>query len=145
MTCLERKIKRSNCGFLNWIHIFLDAENSVLCPASYIYLPFRIGENYISLGGGGVQFKITLLYTTFAFTSSSVLWNFSKKSFEIICFLLLICELYGYQKDNVSNQREHVVHLLANEQSRLGIPDATEPVCLTCFCFIFGLISVLEF
>lgn len=53
MTCLERKIKRSNCGFLNWIHIFLDAENSVLCPASYIYLPFRIGENYISLGGGG--------------------------------------------------------------------------------------------
>jgi len=96
-------------------------------------------------GVGGVQFKITLLYTTFAFTSSSVLWNFSKKSFGIICFLLLICELYGYQKDNVSNQREHVVHLLANEQSRLGIPDATEPVCLTCFCFIFGLISVLEF
>lgn len=57
MTCLERKIKRSNCGFLNWIHIFLDAENSVLCPASYIYLPFRIGENYISLGGGGFNSK----------------------------------------------------------------------------------------
>lgn len=121
----------------------MDANNSVLCPASYIYLPFRIGENYISLGG--VQFKIMLLYTTFAFTSSSVLWTFSKKSFGIICFLLLICELYVCQKDNVSNQREHVVHLLANEQSRLGIPDATEPVCLTCFCFIFGLISVLEF
>ncbi|XP_073267920.1 callose synthase 9 isoform X2 [Populus alba] len=35
--------------------------------------------------------------------------------------------IFGFQKDNVSNQREHVVHLLANEQSRLGIPDATEP------------------
>ncbi|KAJ4834525.1 Callose synthase 9 [Turnera subulata] len=34
---------------------------------------------------------------------------------------------FGFQKDNVSNQREHVVHLLANEQSRLGIPDIIEP------------------
>ncbi|KAL6957841.1 hypothetical protein U1Q18_047374 [Sarracenia purpurea var. burkii] len=31
-------------------------------------------------------------------------------------------------KDNVSNQREHVVHLLANEQTRLGIPDDIEPM-----------------
>lgn len=35
------------------------------------------------------------------------------------------------QKDNVSNQREHIVHLLANEQSRLRIPEETEPVSLT--------------
>lgn len=28
---------------------------------------------------------------------------------------------FGFQRDNVSNQREHIVHLLANEQSRLGI------------------------
>ncbi|KAL4289406.1 hypothetical protein AHAS_Ahas19G0383000 [Arachis hypogaea] len=34
---------------------------------------------------------------------------------------------FGFQKDNVSNQREHIVHLLANEQSRLRIPDATDP------------------
>ncbi|XP_061343058.1 callose synthase 9 [Gastrolobium bilobum] len=34
---------------------------------------------------------------------------------------------FGFQKDNVANQREHIVHLLANEQSRLGIPDETEP------------------
>lgn len=33
---------------------------------------------------------------------------------------------FGFQKDNVANQREHIVHLLANEQSRLGIPDRTE-------------------
>lgn len=32
------------------------------------------------------------------------------------------------QKDNVANQREHIVHLLANEQSRLGIPEESEPV-----------------
>ncbi|KAJ6713429.1 LYST-INTERACTING PROTEIN LIP5 DOPAMINE RESPONSIVE PROTEIN DRG-1, partial [Salix purpurea] len=38
--------------------------------------------------------------------------------------------IFGFQKDNVSNQREHVVHLLANEQSRLRIPDETEPVPL---------------
>ncbi|KAL6499585.1 Callose synthase 9 [Orobanche gracilis] len=35
---------------------------------------------------------------------------------------------FGFQKDNVSNQREHVVHLLANEQSRLGIPEEPEPI-----------------
>ncbi|KAK4266518.1 hypothetical protein QN277_027422 [Acacia crassicarpa] len=35
--------------------------------------------------------------------------------------------IFGFQKDNVSNQREHLVHLLANEQSRLGIPDEAEP------------------
>lgn len=33
-----------------------------------------------------------------------------------------------WQKDNVSNQREHVVSLLANEQSRLRIPEELEPV-----------------
>ncbi|KAK6925714.1 1,3-beta-glucan synthase subunit FKS1-like, domain-1 [Dillenia turbinata] len=35
--------------------------------------------------------------------------------------------VFGFQKDNVSNQREHVVHLLANEQSRLGIPEDIDP------------------
>ncbi|XP_047329980.1 callose synthase 9-like isoform X2 [Impatiens glandulifera] len=35
--------------------------------------------------------------------------------------------VFGFQKDNVANQREHVVHLLANEQSRLGIPEEPEP------------------
>lgn len=35
--------------------------------------------------------------------------------------------VFGFQKDNVSNQREHVVHLLANEQSQLSILEETEP------------------
>lgn len=35
--------------------------------------------------------------------------------------------VFGFQKDNVSNQREHVVHLLANEQSRLRNLDEPEP------------------
>ncbi|KAJ4980192.1 hypothetical protein NE237_010972 [Protea cynaroides] len=35
--------------------------------------------------------------------------------------------VFGFQKDNVCNQREHIVHLLANEQSRLGIPEEIEP------------------
>ncbi|KAG4132289.1 hypothetical protein ERO13_D08G023000v2 [Gossypium hirsutum] len=35
--------------------------------------------------------------------------------------------VFGFQKDNVSNQREHVVLLLANEQSRHGIPEEPEP------------------
>ncbi|XP_043693425.1 callose synthase 9 [Telopea speciosissima] len=34
---------------------------------------------------------------------------------------------FGFQKDNVCNQREHIVHLLANEQSRLGIPEEIDP------------------
>ncbi|KAK7310312.1 hypothetical protein RJT34_07750 [Clitoria ternatea] len=34
---------------------------------------------------------------------------------------------FGFQKDNVANQHEHIVHLLANEQSRLRIPDGAEP------------------
>ncbi|XP_044983200.1 callose synthase 9 [Hordeum vulgare subsp. vulgare] len=39
---------------------------------------------------------------------------------------LLHC-VFGFQKDNVSNQREHIVHLLANEQSRLGKLSGNEP------------------
>ncbi|GAB2277918.1 Callose synthase 9 [Dionaea muscipula] len=35
--------------------------------------------------------------------------------------------IFGFQKDNISNQREHVVHLLANEQSRLRIPEEVDP------------------
>lgn len=35
--------------------------------------------------------------------------------------------VFGFQKDNVSNQREHIVLLLANEQSRLGISEEPEP------------------
>ncbi|KAH1108877.1 hypothetical protein J1N35_012645 [Gossypium stocksii] len=35
--------------------------------------------------------------------------------------------VFGFQKDNVSNQREHVVLLLANEQSRHSIPEEPEP------------------
>ncbi|KAK4771868.1 hypothetical protein SAY86_013643 [Trapa natans] len=36
--------------------------------------------------------------------------------------------VFGFQKDNVSNQREHIVHLLSNEQSRLFIPEAVDPM-----------------
>ncbi|CAG7878192.1 hypothetical protein BRARA_E03232 [Brassica rapa] len=35
--------------------------------------------------------------------------------------------IFGFQKDSVSNQREHIVLLLANEQSRLTIPEEREP------------------
>ena len=48
-------------------------------------------------------------------------------------FLHLMLKVYGYQKDNVSNQREHIIHLLANGQSRLGIPEESEPVNLKSF------------
>jgi callose synthase len=54
------------------------------------------------------------------------------------------------QKGNVSNQREHIVHLLANEQSRLGKLSGNEPVCVFTlyshefsFLIIFCLIDVL--
>ncbi|CAN6285923.1 unnamed protein product [Urochloa humidicola] len=39
---------------------------------------------------------------------------------------LLQC-VFGFQEGNVKNQREHIVHLLANEQSRLGKPSGNEP------------------
>ncbi|KAJ3689691.1 hypothetical protein LUZ61_018855 [Rhynchospora tenuis] len=35
--------------------------------------------------------------------------------------------VFGFQKDNVSNQREHVVHLIANQQSRLSKPSENDP------------------
>ncbi|KAF3599981.1 hypothetical protein F2Q69_00039040 [Brassica cretica] len=34
--------------------------------------------------------------------------------------------IFGFQRDSVSNQREHIVLLLSNEQSRLNIPGDTE-------------------
>ncbi|XP_027351814.1 callose synthase 10 isoform X1 [Abrus precatorius] len=35
--------------------------------------------------------------------------------------------VFGFQKDNVRNQRENVVLMIANKQSRLGIPAETDP------------------
>ncbi|KAI3454955.1 hypothetical protein Pfo_011618 [Paulownia fortunei] len=35
--------------------------------------------------------------------------------------------VFGFQKDNIRNQREHVVLALANAQSRLGIPVEADP------------------
>ena len=48
-------------------------------------------------------------------------------------FLHLMLKVYVYQKDNVSNQREQIIHLLANEQSRLHTPEESEPVNLKSF------------
>lgn len=39
----------------------------------------------------------------------------------------LLQYLFGFQKDNISNQRENVVLTIANAQSRLGIPIEAEP------------------
>ncbi|XP_047982921.1 callose synthase 9 [Salvia hispanica] len=47
------------------------------------------------------------------------------RSLDIFDFLQYT---FGFQKDSVSNQREQVVHLLANEQSRLRIPEDPEPI-----------------
>ncbi|XP_020235766.1 callose synthase 10 [Cajanus cajan] len=35
--------------------------------------------------------------------------------------------VFGFQKDNVRNQRENIVLMIANKQSRLGIPAETDP------------------
>ncbi|XXG39232.1 hypothetical protein AAC387_Pa01g0246 [Persea americana] len=48
----------------------------------------------------------------------------SARNADMLDFLHYV---FGFQKDNVANQREHIVHLLANEQSRLGIPEESEP------------------
>ncbi|WOL05975.1 Callose synthase 9 [Canna indica] len=39
----------------------------------------------------------------------------------------LLHYIFGFQKDNVSNQREHIIHLLANEQSRFGTDLGSQP------------------
>ncbi|KAL2492350.1 Callose synthase 10 [Abeliophyllum distichum] len=39
----------------------------------------------------------------------------------------LIEYVFGFQKDNIRNQRENVVLMLANAQSQLGIPDGADP------------------
>ncbi|KAJ3681999.1 hypothetical protein LUZ60_014572 [Juncus effusus] len=43
---------------------------------------------------------------------------------DILDFLHYV---FGFQKDNVRNQREHVIHLIANEQSRFGKLPVTDP------------------
>ncbi|KAL7249432.1 hypothetical protein ACSBR1_011593 [Camellia fascicularis] len=45
----------------------------------------------------------------------------------------ILMKLFYYDnvtKDNVFNQREHMVLLLANQQTRLGIPDELEPIVI---------------
>ncbi|PKA45890.1 Callose synthase 9 [Apostasia shenzhenica] len=46
------------------------------------------------------------------------------RSTDMLDFLQYV---FGFQKDNVKNQREHVILLLANAQSRLGSLSGTEP------------------
>ncbi|XP_057252382.1 callose synthase 10-like [Beta vulgaris subsp. vulgaris] len=35
--------------------------------------------------------------------------------------------VFGFQSDNIKNQRENVILLVANSQSRLGLPDERDP------------------
>lgn len=53
-----------------------------------------------------------------------LLFSFSPVSIMALVIILLLI----WQQGNVSNQREHIVHLLANEQTRLRIPEEPEPV-----------------
>ncbi|KAI4383671.1 hypothetical protein MLD38_009480 [Melastoma candidum] len=48
----------------------------------------------------------------------------SARKYDIFDFLHYA---FGFQKDNVSYQREHVIHLLANEQSQLVKLEASDP------------------
>lgn len=68
------------------------------------------------IGGGGLE-EWFLLHAIYLFSY----WLFNHGVQVSFVWLL-------WQKDNVSNQREHVVSLLANEQSRLRIPEELEPV-----------------
>lgn len=61
--------------------------------------------------------------TNFVYKNLFVFWC-------IYLAALIVTFIVCWQKDNVSNQREHVVHLLANEQTRLGILNESEPVSL---------------
>ncbi|GJT42861.1 callose synthase 9 [Tanacetum coccineum] len=47
------------------------------------------------------------------------------RSADVLDFLHYI---FGFQKGNVSNQRENIVNLLSNQQSRFGVPDEHEPM-----------------
>ena len=48
----------------------------------------------------------------------------SSRNADVLDFLQFV---FGFQKQNISNQREHIAHLLANEQSRLGALEEFEP------------------
>ena len=53
-------------------------------------------------------------------------------------FCIYCPETYILQRDNVRNQRENVILIIANAQSRLGLPDSRDPVS-TCV-FIYFLV-----
>jgi len=49
------------------------------------------------------------------------------------------------QKDNIRNQRENVILMIANKQSGLGIPAETDPVSsfMNPFCCSFTIWSMI--
>lgn len=65
------------------------------------------------------------------------LYYMSSGTLSLIKLLNYLFEMFyhGCQRDNVCNQREHIVHLLANEQSQLRILEETEPVSLIALLF----------
>ncbi|XP_078446407.1 callose synthase 9-like [Wolffia australiana] len=48
----------------------------------------------------------------------------STRKADLLDFLQFV---FGFQEGSVSNQREHIIHLLANEQSRVGSPVGDDP------------------
>ncbi|KAH1246118.1 Callose synthase 10 [Glycine max] len=51
--------------------------------------------------------------------------------------------VFGFQKDNVRNQRENVVLMIANKQSRLGIPAETDPIYLMDILIFYTIMSAI--
>lgn len=58
------------------------------------------------------------------------------------CFVCLK-HIYS-QKDNIRNQRENVIMMIANAQSRLGIPTESDPVS-DIFLLTLNLMTSLPF
>jgi hypothetical protein len=82
---------------------------------------FILFQNYVNKYPCAVMFAMLRYLTIF--------WN-------IVSFVEISYSPSSWlQGDNVKNQREHIIHLLANEQSRVGKLSGNEPVF-----FLFDII-----
>lgn len=119
MACLalwQKNVNRFKRQLQHW-SIFQACLNCLLIS------PFPLQGLLICLIFSTIFLGFRFVYLRSVYPPSYLTW----KLFFFV-FHFLIYQFLWPQKDSVSNQREHIVLLLANEQSRLNIPEETEPV-----------------
>ncbi|WVZ18445.1 hypothetical protein V8G54_005767 [Vigna mungo] len=119
-----RKLKKSSVTLSGE----LTPYNIIPLEAPSLTNPIRIFPEFLKLRFGS-QYQVKAAISAIRYTDQlprlpagfKISGQRDADLFDLLEFV------FGFQKDNVRNQRENVILMIANKQSRLGIPAETDP------------------